>query len=231
MEPMTETSRHTDRPHGRRRPPRREGPYDREPLPPEQQTEDPERLSRFLALVLRHRAYQFDLRVDDEGFVRLDELMRVMHEQRNLGWVEHKHIDALLSGQERTRFEVRDGNIRATYGHSFNRPVRYEPIDPPEHLFLGVPRGKVADLRTSGVKPSGRQYVHLSANKDDALQIAKQQDPEATLVTVLAQEAARSGIPFHLPAEGIYLAARVPPEFLEVEVHYGRALKKSKRRP
>ena len=36
---------------------------------------DAERLSRFLALVLRHRAYQFQLDVDDEGFVPIDDLL------------------------------------------------------------------------------------------------------------------------------------------------------------
>ena len=38
------------------------------------------RLSRFLALVLRHRAYQFDLRVDDEGFVSIPRLLDVIRD-------------------------------------------------------------------------------------------------------------------------------------------------------
>jgi putative RNA 2'-phosphotransferase len=188
------------------------------------------RLSRFLALVLRHRAYQFDLRVDDEGFVSIPRLLDVIRDQRSLGWVTRDHLEQLVEEQNRTRFEIDEDAIRATYGHSFRRPIQYPAVDPPEHLFVGLTRNRASEARTAGLKPFDRQYVHLSITEDEALKIARQHDPHASSITVKANEAARNGIQFHHPTEGIYLAARIPAEYLEVEVQFGRAPKKGRRR-
>ena len=219
---------HRQRPHGRR-PGDRDRGRDRDRQ--DDLTEDPERLSRFLALVLRHRAYQFDLDMDDEGYVDLERLLAIMKDQRGLAWVERKHVDTLLEGQERMRFELRDGSIRATYGHSFRKPIHYVPIEPPEHLFIGVPRGKMSDVRTGGLQPTGRQYVHLSADKDEAMTVGKQHDPSPVVITVNALEAHRAGIQFHKPIDGIYLAARIPADHVQLEIQYGRKIKKGSRRP
>jgi putative RNA 2'-phosphotransferase len=192
---------------------------------------DAERLSRFLALVLRHRAYQFQLDVDDEGFVSIDDLLDVIDErQRSLDWVEFEHIEALASNQGRKRFEVRGDRVRATYGHSFRKPVRYPPADPPEHLFIGMSRGRLLELRTHGLRPDRRHYVHLSEEKDEALEVGKHHDNDVAVITVNARKASQNGTEFYRPTEGIYLTSRVPPEFLETEMAYGRAPRKSRRR-
>ena len=209
----------------RDRPPRRDRDDDTPAEP------DPGRLSRLLALVLRHRAYQFDLRLDDEGFADFDELMEVIEEQRNLTWVTRDDIQQLLDAQDRKRFELTDDNrIRATYGHSFRKPIRYKSITPPELLYIGMSQGQATEARTAGIKPTGRQYVHLSADKDAALELAKLHDPNSTLVTVQAKSASENGIQFHEPAEGLYLTARVPAEYVVVEVKYGRSGKRSRSR-
>src|SRR6185436_18739174 len=125
--------------------------------------EKAERLSRFLALVLRHRALMFDLPMDEEGFVPIDDILDLMAErQRSLDWVEPEHIETLAQNQGRQRFEVRDDRVRATYGHSFSRPIFYPAVEPPDQLFVAMPPARVAEARQKGLRPQGRQYVHLS---------------------------------------------------------------------
>lgn len=188
------------------------------------------RLSRFLALVLRHRAHQFELPVSDEGFVPIAELLEFMHDrQRSLDWVEESHLHQLAERGERKRFEVRDGAIRATYGHSFNRPIRYEPVDPPEELFYGYPKSKLPQLRQTGLKPHGRAYVHLSLDRDEALEVGLHSAPDATVITVRAKEAAKQGTAFHNPAEGLFLVEQVRPEHLDIELGFGRKPRKRRR--
>jgi putative RNA 2'-phosphotransferase len=192
---------------------------------------DAERLSRFLALVLRHRAYQFQLDVDDEGFVPIDDLLDVIDErQQSLDWVEFEHIETLAGKQGRKRFEVRGDRVRATYGHSFRKPIRYPSVDPPEHLFIGMSRGRLLEVRTHGVRPERRQYVHLSEKQEEALEVGKHHDTDVVVVTVKAREASQNGTQFYRPAEGIYLTSLVPSEFLETEIAYGRSPRKSRRR-
>jgi putative RNA 2'-phosphotransferase len=187
-------------------------------------------LSRFLALVLRHRAYQFGLEVDDEGYVSLDHLMEVIGEQRNLESTTEEDVRLLAQAQGRARFEIRDRRIRATYGHSFRRLIQYPVVHPPEHLYVGLPRTQLAEIRATGLRPVGRQFVHLSENRDEALEIAQNQDADGTVVTVLAQKAAAQGIPFHHPAEGLFLSPALSADYLDIEISYGRTGRKGKRR-
>ncbi len=188
------------------------------------------RLSRFLALVLRHRAHQFDLAVDEEGFVALDPLLEVIHSQSGLDGVTREDLELLTREGDRKRYEIRGDSMRATYGHSFRRPIRYPAVEPPEHLFVGVASAQVQEVRLHGLRPEGRQYLHLSEREDEAREVGSRRSGDATVVTVLALEASQSGIPFHRPTDGLYLALQLPARFLDLQVQYGRSPKKGRRR-
>jgi putative RNA 2'-phosphotransferase len=192
--------------------------------------EKAERLSRFLALVLRHRAPHFNLEMNDEGFVYVDDLLDVIDErQPSLDWVEFEHIEALTKTEGRKRFEVRGDQVRATYGHSFKRPIHYQPIEPPENLYVGLSKTRVPEVRMRGLLPLGRQYVHLSEDYNEALEVGRHQGDDATVITVHSGEAHHAGIPFYKPTNGIYLASRIAPEFMDLEIAYGRRARKSRR--
>ncbi len=195
-------------------------------------TEDAQsgRLSRFLALVLRHRAHQFQLPVDDEGFVPIEPLLELAHTRQGLEEVSRADLEALADKPGRKRFEITGDSIRATYGHSFHRPIRYPDASPPERLYLAVPRSQLPDIRLQGLRPEGRQYVHLSEEREEAEEVGRHKTTEVTVVEVLAREASENGIPFHRPTDGLYLAAQVPARFLDVEVRFGRRPRKGRRR-
>ncbi|NNF06959.1 MAG: RNA 2'-phosphotransferase [Candidatus Eisenbacteria bacterium] len=187
------------------------------------------RLSKFLALVLRHRAFQFDLRLDDEGFVPVDELLEVIHEQ-GLDWVTEDDLAQVGSDHVRKRFEIVDGKIRATYGHSFRKPIRYTEIDPPEFLFAGMAKNKSTLARSNGLKPDGRQYVHLTDTHEEAMAVGSRADQEGDVVVVLAKQAAEAGIPFHKPTSGLFLSPAIPSKFIEVKMEFGRRARRKGRR-
>jgi putative RNA 2'-phosphotransferase len=189
-----------------------------------------DRLSRFLAMVLRHRAHQFDLPVDDEGFVPIDDLLDVIEEQSSLDWVELEHLEFLTRRGDRKRFEIRNGGMRATYGHSFRRPVRYEEVDPPEHLYVAIPKAQISQVKVQGLRPVGRQYVHLSEERSEAEEVGRRHDDNSMIVTVRAGEAAGKGVPFYRPTDGLYLVSHLPAQYLELQTSYGRKPRKGRRR-
>ena len=189
-----------------------------------------DRLSRFLAMVLRHRAYQFDLPMDDFGFVPIADLLEVIREQHSLDWVEREHLEFLAGRGERKRFEIRDDHMRATYGHSFRRLIRYEPEEPPETLYAPIPGSQVGGARTNGLRPEGRQYVHLSETRAEAEQVARRREQETRIVTVRAREAFQDGIPFYHPTEGLYLVQHLPGRYVQTETRFGRRPRKARRR-
>ncbi|MHC4780459.1 MAG: RNA 2'-phosphotransferase [Planctomycetota bacterium] len=187
------------------------------------------RLSKFLALVLRHRASQFGLRIDEEGFVGVDDLLAVVVEQ-GMDWVDREGLEAVCGTHIRKRFEIKGERIRATYGHSFQTPIRYEVVDPPDQLFAGMPKVKTVAVRENGLEPDGRQYVHLTDDRDEAMEVGKRQGDDPDVVVVRAREAAAGGIAFHKPTDGLYLSGSIPPEYLEIASRFGRRGRKGKRR-
>jgi hypothetical protein len=69
---------------------------------------DPRRLSRFLALVLRHRAHAFGFAPDGEGFVPLEELIAVVERHANPPAGRAEAL-AVLADPLQPRFELRGG--------------------------------------------------------------------------------------------------------------------------
>ena len=88
----------------------------------------------------------------------------------------------------------------------------------------------MAGTRQRGVHPTGRQYVHLSEEYDEAMIVAQHQGDDAVVLTVNAADAHKAGTPFYKPTNGIYLVASIKPEFLDIEVEYGRRGKRGRRR-
>jgi putative RNA 2'-phosphotransferase len=170
--------------------------------------------------------------MDEEGFVYVDDLLDLIDErQRSLDWVEAEHIEELSRrGDGRRRFEVKGDQVRATYGHSFHRPIRYPAVEPPELLYIGVAKTKTGDLRRDGLRPDRRQYVHLSESREEAEEVGRHHADTVSVITVHARDAHEGGIQFHHPTEGIFLTPRVPAQFLDLQVSFGRAPKKGRRR-
>jgi len=188
------------------------------------------RISKFLSLVLRHRAHQFGLPMDDEGFVPLDELLEVIREQDGLEWVDRGVLERVGGNHVRKRFEIREDRARATYGHSFHKPVRYPVIEPPEELYVGMPRNQSGMARSTGLQPDGRQYVHLTDDREEAVQVGQRRGQEADVIVVRAREAAAAGIRFHKATEGLFLSGPIPATYLETAVRFGRTQRRIKHR-
>jgi putative RNA 2'-phosphotransferase len=111
---------------------------------------------------------------------------------------------------------VQGDRIRTRYGHSFAQPIRYEPCSPPPVLYHGTSRQALPTIRRDGLRPMERQYVHLSPDPQTAARVGARHDDQPVILTVRAAEAYAAGVVFHQADEAVYLAKRVPAEFVEI---------------
>jgi len=137
--------------------------------------------------------------------------------KKALAGAAEQQLHEILATSEKTRFEIRDGKVRARYGHSITEKVEHTPIDnPPAVLFHGTARPNEASIREKGLLPSGRQYVHLSGDRALAEKVGRRHgDP---IVFVVDTVVARSlGIRFFTVDEDVYLADSIPPKALKLD--------------
>jgi putative RNA 2'-phosphotransferase len=177
------------------------------------------KLSKFLSLILRHQPERFALAVDEEGWASLPEVMEILNGLPNFRWATRADVMRIVeegSGDDKRRFEVAENRIRACYGHSFARPIRYEPCAPPSILYHGTSRESLAAIRREGVCPMGRQYVHLSPDPKTAARVGARHDAQPVVLTVRAAEAHAAGIVFHQAEETVYLAKGIPAGFVDL---------------
>jgi putative RNA 2'-phosphotransferase len=176
------------------------------------------KLSKFLALILRHQPERFALELDDKGWAALPEVMEILQGLPNFRWATRADVVVVVgegSGDDKRRFQIEGNCIRARYGHSLARPIAYEPCVPPSVLYHGTSLDVLESIWREGLRPMERQYVHLSPDRETAIRVSARHADRPAVLTVRAAEAHATGIEFYQADEAVYLARRVPAKFLE----------------
>jgi len=173
----------------------------------------PERISRFLSYLLRHRPKEFPLSFDRQGFVAWDDLVAMVQERFHD--VMEEEIRELVQSSDKKRFELSNDRIRATYGHSFPVDLGIQSVEPPTQLYHGTARDLATTILRDGLRPRGRQYVHLSQSVDEAIAVGQRRDPSPTVIVVDAGAAHAGGILFY-PSGQLFLAEAIPFQYLSL---------------
>jgi putative RNA 2'-phosphotransferase len=171
----------------------------------------PERISRFLSYLLRHRPKEYALVFDAQGFTDWPAVVELVRER--FYDVTEDEIRAVVDEGQKKRFELRGDRVRATYGHSFPIDLGMEEAEPPAQLFYGAARDLAQSMLRNGLKPRDRQYVHLSASGEDAEAVARRHDPAPIIIVVDAKSAHEEGIRFYSSGP-LFLVETVPAKFL-----------------
>lgn len=172
-----------------------------------------ERISRFLSYLLRHQPREYPLSFDRRGFVAWDDLVYMVQER--FPDVTEEEIRQVVEEPHKQRFELSEGKVRATYGHSFQVDLGVEAVEPPSELYLGAARDLAKSALQHGLQPRDRRYVHLSASLDEARAVGERRDPAPAIIVVDAAAAHADGIRFYRSGP-LYLAASVPAKYLSL---------------
>lgn len=177
-----------------------------------------ERLSRFLAYVLRHHPEDAGLVLDERGSADLDPLVDAVRARPGLEDITRERLVALVTEQAAQRFELIGDRVRARYGHSLAQPIQYEPADPPPDLFHGTDRADADQILAEGLKPAQRQYVHLSADTPAAREVGRRHSDDPAVLRIDTGRARQAGVRFYPAGAVVWLADAIPPDCItEVE--------------
>jgi putative RNA 2'-phosphotransferase len=172
-------------------------------------------LSKVISHALRHEPEAYGLTPDSEGWVSVGALIGALARQ-SPSWAALSESDLhnTIRLSAKRRHELKDGRIRALYGHSTSGRIEKQVKQPPEMLYHGTDSLAASLILVEGLKPMARQYAHLSADPATAQTVGMRKSRHPTILVVRAGEAWRSGVAFYVGNESVWLADHVPPAFI-----------------
>ena len=179
-----------------------------------------ERLSRRLSYLLRHNPGELELELDEQGYTRIS----VEKFAKRLG----VSVDAILDvvrNDPKGRFDIRNGRIRANYGHSIPLGRRIWENQPPaalealpRFLYHGTTQTRAQRIRREGLLPKGRQFVHLSTTVDTAVEVGRRYTASPVLLLIDVPCALSHGVRMWVASPSVVLSTAVPPECIRPAV-------------
>ncbi len=171
------------------------------------------KISKFLSGLLRHFASSFNVKLDLDGWAELDEVVKVIRERYGVGKLA---IELIAKFDPKQRFEIRNGKIRARYGHSIDvRTDWSESSEIPSKLYHATHPKNIASIMKYGLLPMKRREVHMCELPEEAIEVGKRHCSDPVLLEIDAERVMKSGIKIRKKGR-VYTADIIPPEFIKI---------------
>ena len=174
------------------------------------------KLSKEISYALRHSPWEYELELDSEGFVPVEQLVTAINEGGNYDRpIVVSDLEHIIEISDKKRHEIKAGKIRALYGHSVSMHISKDAIIPPSVLYHGTTHKALDSILNTGLKPMGRQYVHLSVDTDTAVQVGKRRDNIPVILVIDAKKASSDGVTFYKGNDKVILADYIPQNYIK----------------
>lgn len=169
------------------------------------------KLSKEISYALRHAPWEYELEMNEQGFVPLEQLLTALHITKN-------DVVKVMELSEKKRLELAGDKIRALYGHSIPMQIKMVEGTPPAVLFHGTAQRFIASIKESGLLPMKRQYVHLSVDEETAFAVGKRRDFSPVLLKIDTKSAVADGIRFYIGNEKVFLCEKIPAKYISFPI-------------
>jgi len=175
------------------------------------------KVSKLMSLVLRHKPETIGISLDENGWVDINEFINGI---RNNGFPDFNDIYLfyIVENNDKKRFKISDNGlrIRASQGHSIDIELNLVEKIPPIILYHGTADRFLDSIKNNGLISMNRQYVHLSYDKDTAINVGKRHGNPVILI-IKSLEMYKEGYKFYLSDNNVWLTKKVPKEFIDVK--------------
>lgn len=175
-----------------------------------------EELSKEVSYALRHAPWEYELEIDDEGWVSLEQLRDAFLATPKWSKLEVNDFIDMVNMAEKKRHEIYGNKIRALYGHSNSiHKIAKEERVPPNLLYHGTAKRFLEKIKIEGLLPQSRQYVHLSVDMETAMLVGKRRDHDPSILKIKAKEAYDQGVKFYYGNDNVWLVDSIDAKYIE----------------
>ena len=166
-----------------------------------------------MSLILRHEPTKFGVVLDAEGYTPINELLEAINSSHS-----EVTIDDIVNVVEnvepdKKRFTIEGGDVRANYGHSIAGKIEHDEAAPPQRLYHGTSVENYAQIKSTGLKPMRRQYVHLTNDYALAARVGARRGKPVVL-EIDATKAHLGGVKFYRANERFWLVDSLPATYI-----------------
>jgi putative RNA 2'-phosphotransferase len=174
------------------------------------------RISKLMALGLRHEPGALGLTLDAQGWASVEAVLAGLASRGLV--LTQDDLEMIVETNDKRRFVISpDGaSIRANQGHSIAVDLGLRPREPPEILFHGTVDRFIDSILERGLLRGARTHVHLSSDERTAELVASRRRGRPVLLVVRALEMHRAGHALFLSANDVWLTECVPARFLQL---------------
>lgn len=85
---------------------------------------DYQKLSKEVSYALRHAPWEYELELDENGWVEIKQLLHSIKESVEWNLITENDLNKMIAISEKKRHEILGNKIRALYGHSIPQKDR-----------------------------------------------------------------------------------------------------------
>jgi len=173
-------------------------------------------VSKFLSLVLRHSPETIDLKLDENGWADVEELILKCNKKGSQNQMTDELLDYVVENNDKKRFAFNEDKtkIRASQGHSISVELNLNETEPSEYLYHGTVAKFLENIKKEGLQKMSRQHVHLSKDRETAIKVGSRRGV-AQILTIKSGEMFKDGFKFYLSENNVWLTDEVPVKYIE----------------
>lgn len=172
---------------------------------------------RTLTGILRHFPDSFNINMDARGWTSIDDIVaKVKNKNSNARWLRPEHVIAIAKTDEKGRYQLSMGKIRATYGHSIEVTLDLPTDEIPDQLYYPSSIEEAEVLLETGIRHSDRAMVHLSDTKVSAREAGSHRVKEPVIICINAEGAIDNGVVIQRAGNHVYITDFIPSEYLQI---------------
>lgn len=81
------------------------------------------KLSKEVSYALRHAPWEYELELDDEGWVSIEQILIALRRDKQWESITENDLIEMIDKSDKARHEILNGKIRALYGHSAPKKI------------------------------------------------------------------------------------------------------------
>lgn len=171
-------------------------------------------ISKYIALILRHKPESIGISLDEHGWANVDELVAGINKTTVF---TKEMLEEIVRTDQKQRYSFNEDHtqIRANQGHSVDVDVELKQGIPPKTLYHGTGEKYVPSILQQGLIPKSRLYVHLSWDTGTAKNVAVRHG-KPVIFRIDAESMTKDGYEFYLSVNQVWLTKEVPVRYLTI---------------